>query len=526
MILDRWALYFSPDRVHAFRKSGLGYKFAGSYDEDQVAEFEALVGSIGHSPIDILVDWVEENFIPDAIPHVWGRDRQRLLQRKQDQVNRNTEFRQAVFLGREGQGRKDDRYLFMGLTNPDRFKPWLPLLVQHHAAIRGIYSVSQFIPALAHKVGTPSDHALLTTLSFGTQVRQSYLQADQLQFSRQFLLPDADPERLAAQVAAETEKTRTYLNTKRLMPRDDALDVFILADQALHPLLAARCQDTPLVRYHFLALEDIRPRLGLPADAGGGESLFLALLKHRRPPTSYAQAGTTLFYRYWQAGVAIFLLGLATLAGAAVMTGLNLKAADAQRRLAEQWTREAGDLNRQAATTRGGIPTADLSPEEVIQRGKIQESLEVLAASPRKEMQQLGAILAGHPLIQLHKLEWEGSAAVAGTAPTPGSPPADADKQTLAGVFPAPGNPAALHVEGEVWPFSGDYGAAVGTIDRLVAELARADVNATVLTHPVNLDTRKGTRGSVTAKPGERANFKLRLIFPAIPKHPAGGQAS
>ena len=76
-------------------------------------------------PAEIMVDAVEEDYRFETLPHAYGPDRAQMAARKLRQHYRNTPYMAAWRLGRETGKRRDDRYLFSALTNPDLVTDWL-----------------------------------------------------------------------------------------------------------------------------------------------------------------------------------------------------------------------------------------------------------------------------------------------------------------------------------------------------------------------------------------------------------------
>ena len=112
-------LFLGSESFHACTWKG-GRLSAAQYFADSAEDKERFAGFLRANPHPcyLLTDLVEEDFRHETVPHLRGRDRAGLIQRKFEQFYRNTPFRQASLLQRQKEGRRDDEMLFSALTNP------------------------------------------------------------------------------------------------------------------------------------------------------------------------------------------------------------------------------------------------------------------------------------------------------------------------------------------------------------------------------------------------------------------------
>src|SRR5438105_15133726 len=90
--------------------------------------FELYLANLKDAPTHLFTDLAEEDFRLDTIPHVGGRDRDAILNRKLAQIFRSTPYRHALLQGREQDGRRDDRVFYTANSNPELLRPWLEML--------------------------------------------------------------------------------------------------------------------------------------------------------------------------------------------------------------------------------------------------------------------------------------------------------------------------------------------------------------------------------------------------------------
>lgn len=110
-------------------------------DESGRRNFARYLQQTPDYPIYVLVDIMEEEFRTDTIPHVFGSDRKALIKRRQSRLFKETVYFHTQIQGREEQGRRDSKVLFMALSNQEIIRPWLEILEQHKVPLAGMSSL-------------------------------------------------------------------------------------------------------------------------------------------------------------------------------------------------------------------------------------------------------------------------------------------------------------------------------------------------------------------------------------------------
>ncbi|MHB1591107.1 MAG: hypothetical protein ACYCTW_06195, partial [Sulfuricella sp.] len=312
-LFRRQLLYLTNNQLTAYRweRGSLSSGHTFPNDETGWAAFSLHLAGSQNTPTYLLADLIEEDFQLGNLPHVLGRSRRTLVQRRLGQLYRDTPYRQAIQQGREEHGRKDDRMLFSALTNVELLKPWLDAILKQKAPLAGIYSPALLSAALIKKLGLASDNLLLVTHQ-SSGLRQSFFQGSALKFSRLTPLADHNPDTVADTTARETANTRQFLASARLLPRGATLDAVILAHGEGLQRLQSACQDMPAMVHRFLDLADAAALLGLknPGSVSLCDPLFLSLLGHAIPASYYAQAQQTRCFRLWQARLVLYILSV------------------------------------------------------------------------------------------------------------------------------------------------------------------------------------------------------------------------
>ena len=127
---NRRALYLSAHKaaIYHWLRGDLGSSYLFDGNDEGRAYFERYLNESQKSPIYILTDFFEEEYRQDTIPHVFGPDRKAILERKKGRLFRDTPYFYSRVIGREEEGRRDDRVLLTAITNPKLVTPWVNLI--------------------------------------------------------------------------------------------------------------------------------------------------------------------------------------------------------------------------------------------------------------------------------------------------------------------------------------------------------------------------------------------------------------
>ena len=125
--------------VAPWRDGRLGACRVITNDEAGLAAFRDFLAQFARLPVHLMVDAVEEDYRFESLPHSFGSDRSEMVNRKLKQHYRNTPYCSARIQGRDNDKRRDDRYLFCALTNPELIAPWLQAIAEHELPVAGVY---------------------------------------------------------------------------------------------------------------------------------------------------------------------------------------------------------------------------------------------------------------------------------------------------------------------------------------------------------------------------------------------------
>lgn len=465
--------------------------------------FAELLHAHPAAPVYLMVDSVEEDYHSDLLPHVSGHARSELLQRKLKQIYRNTFYYTAWIQGRDSDKRRDDRYLFAALTNTELLRPWQEVLNSLPNPLAGVYLLPMVSQELVARLKVAETNLLLVSLHKGG-LRQSFFQGGQLKTSR---LAVADVESGgAALLAAEIGKTRLYLGSLRLVPRDAKLAVLLLDTNGDLAALQQCLQADASFTCARLTQHELGDRLGGAMQGSCHYALHMLVLGMHPPANNIAPANATRSYQRYRQQRMLHGASLVVAAVAAIWAGGDLyqrsRLNDEARQL-EMQTRE--QQARYAAVTKI-FPQAPASAESLEKAVQLADRIKDDRRTPEKMMMAVSRVLESSPEVMLMRLSWKIDAAKR-DAGRPGAGGAAGNGWQEEGVM-----------EGEIKPFRGDYRAAMTSVNRLVEKLRNdPDIGSVnVVQMPLNIHSTSALSGNTldtVSADAVRAEFTLKLVL-------------
>ena len=250
-----------------------------------------------------------------------------MVGRKLKQHYRNTPYMAAWLLGRDTGKRRDDRYLFSALTNPDLITDWLQAMVARGLPVAGIYLLPMVSAALLDKLDVKATNLLLVA-QHATGLRLTFFR------DRQFRL-----SRLTRGDSGRAGEPRPLLRRGNLQhPALPARAAHHDARRAPHGAAGrprrragggggGRRAREPEPRVRAPRPQELAGRLGIaePLLDASPYAIYLHLLG-LKAPLEQPRAGehVTVGYKRYQARRAIYAACGALAAAAAVWTGTNL----------------------------------------------------------------------------------------------------------------------------------------------------------------------------------------------------------
>src|SRR5882672_6618328 len=152
-------------------------------DDAGHAAFKEYLDASPDVPAYVMIDAVEEDYRFETLPHAIGSDRAQMAARKLRQHYRNTPYMTAWRLGRDTGKRRDDRYLFSALTNPELIGEWLDAIVARGLPVAGLFLLPLVSAILPDKLKIGTDN-LLVVAQHNVGLRLTFFRERQFRLSR------------------------------------------------------------------------------------------------------------------------------------------------------------------------------------------------------------------------------------------------------------------------------------------------------------------------------------------------------
>ena len=197
-------------------------------EEEGWEAFNARLMAHPDTPVAIAVDSVDELYRSETLPRVWGQDRVEMASRRLRQLVHQSPYRAALRQGRERSGQaRGDRYLVMGLTNPEQVRPWLDIMHLRGTPLAGIWLLPALSASLIRRFRLKDPRLLLASEQTGG-LRLTYLESGELRFSRLAPVDGSQHENPLEGYAEEIERTRQALVGQRLITREEKVKVVLI----------------------------------------------------------------------------------------------------------------------------------------------------------------------------------------------------------------------------------------------------------------------------------------------------------
>lgn len=523
-----------------------GSKLLGPFpfeaDEGGRAEFARYLERFPDDVTHVVADVVEEEFREETVPHVLAWERRALLRSRAARAFPGARYLHATRLGREPDGRRDDRVRFSAITRPETLALWLAPMEERGVPLAGIHSPAMLTATMLKAVGAVGDQVLVVSLQSGGGLRQTCFRSGKLRFSRLAALPRPTADGHESHVVAEIERTRRYLGNQRSGASGDRLDVHVLSHG--EPLEALRRElardigrngggggggsgggDAP-TRCDVVDLATVARRLGMRRWGGeaSADRLFVHLLASRPPPNHYATPDQIRRHSVLRIGLVVKAASAAVVAGACLFGGAVALEGAAASGHARALALHAALYERRYRAAQAALPPAPAEPAELERAVSAVNALRRGRADPVELLARLSDSLADFPRVRIERLAWRTS----GDPEVPvGVQGDDRAEARPAGVEPRPDQGPlfqAARFGARIEPFDGDYRGAIDTIRRFADALAAHPgvEHVRILSLPLELGSEHALTGAAETT-GEDAAFEVRVTLRA--GAPGGAEA-
>ncbi len=403
-------LYLNTHRLSAYAWQQGRLFPEGDFDNDEAGlqQFSDYLAAHRQDRFALLANVAEEGHAHETIPFLRGADRQTLISRKIGQHFQGTALATAVSLGYEKTQRKNEKLLLAALTNPAHFEPWLQRLASAEIALSGIYSLAQLGGPLLRKLGLGTARCLLLSMQ-DHSVRSSYLANGQVYFSRMTPLADSSIAGIAGTFAAESAKLQQYLIGQRLIGREEALPVYIVAHPHTLPAIENACPDRGQLAFHIIDSHTAASRLGLHAlpDDNRSDTLFMHLLAIATPSQQFAGEVHRHHFRLAQLRHGLIAAGLVALLGSLLYSAKQIYDAHALRDDARSLSASAAELDRRYQAAASTLPQLDIDSETLRLLTSRHAELSRQQRRPDAAFSLVGQTLERMPNVVLEGIEWK-----------------------------------------------------------------------------------------------------------------------
>lgn len=365
------------------------------------------------TPVAWLVDTTQEGYQINFLPHVFGWDRYNLLMLRKQRLFEYTPYSYAVIQGRESQGRRDDRVLFMALNSAALLQPWLDIVLGQGIPITSICSLPLLSQCLI-KYFPESPHTLLVThtprmSAYSTQgLRQSFFLNHQLQLSRLIPLDSQDTLGYADYVINQIVKTQHYLESARLLPVNTNLSVVLLTQPPLSQLLNKQLSHykNEELQFHLIDSRELAAQIGIETEETPLHAHHLVIPQLTRwwIPNHYARFTEIRYLFYSRFRFALYTLSALILASGVAMGGMNIQNALKVQQDKQKLLLEKENVKREL--NRLQIPSLPADVRLIRNIVDVGRYLEAQHISPEEMWIDVSSVLTQHAELKINHLEW------------------------------------------------------------------------------------------------------------------------
>jgi hypothetical protein len=489
---------------------------------ESITDYNTALLNQENTPITVLLDMMDEEFVQDTIPRVSGRDRQLVLTRKCQSRYRNTPYSYAKVQEKLPKGENGFKILMTSQPNPDQISTWIKQIHDREALLTGISSLPLLSEQVIRTLAPKAEYTMLITHQKSSGIRQSLFHNQHLKFSRLTQPPEHinSPEHYAAFIQDEVQKTKNYLSSLHVLPRRETYTaVYVLSHGDYHQALTALPPTEQLV-FHPQLINDVatRCKINYHSDSYFCDDFFSLLVLNHPSENHYASAKERLFFLRYKNNkhlrtMAVSLALLACFFGAKTFIDATLMTQ--KNTYLEQ---KVGQLKRLIQQEKRGIPQLNTSAANIQKIAQHGKTLAILQKMPDVFLARLSQALNEHPSLLLNQLDWRTEKVQA---------PKKTKKKRRRRRRRAPPPPIIIQaehaiVDGEIKDFRGDYDAALNTLEsfRLALQtypevstvtLDKTPQNLTA-TMPISVQEMPNSQENSSALP-EVARYQLVINF-------------
>lgn len=517
-------IYLTDTELHFYRPSAtrwgtrktLECLFVCQTPEQARQALTALTASSTRKPLRVVLDIMEESYALEALPHLTGRDRTALLQRRKNQLFPGHSLTYVCPKGRDPDGRRDDRVFFAAVGNEKMLRRWLDLLFDLQWPVAGIQSMPVLTEQWSKRLGKDTYKLLigLNEDANGLILRQSFFKNDVLALSRLRHIKSIDDQELLATIRDEIDRTRRFLSRQFGLgdTGNIVVDLFYASDRLRQRIAeAGGLNSASSMRQHLTT--DHAAALGwqLPADCGLKGLVLMSSVKPNKSAGHYQDPKSSHFFRHYQLN-RLFKTASGLLVISSLVYAFNqLSTLNHDRTVMAALHQEQQALTLQMQQTPEAPVVRGFSPFDMKAQLDARAVLLQRRILPAAILTPLSEVLQHFPTIRLQSIAW-GDEHQENENPVPEADPvpAEGDSQT--------GRRVKLKMTADFYPFDGHYRKALAMIERLSGQLQQQPrlEAVKVLKWPIELKAGNELSGA-SDQPGHGSEFIIEMQWLPVP---------
>ena len=391
-------------RWHGGKLTQIDHYFETNEDYDR---FHLFLETDRKTPFVVVTDVIEEDFRTENVAHVTGADRKALVTRKLNHLFRTTRYKTARIIGRESDGRKDDRILFTALTKPEMFEPWLTRLLAQNIPILAVTSAAYIMEHFAQSLSmSNAPHLLVVNQEGNSGLRQTYLQKGRVIFGRLTPSGVSRSDSFSELLIEQCDQTRKYLERIKQLPYDAPLQIYVFTPEAF---TEEQESIKDLLHFHYQSIEalSLTRKINIENTKPGAIAYSLISgLRKRAIPNVYAPDSTLRYQKIKRIKSALYGASLLVSFGAAIVVGPTLAESGSR------WEQEF-ELNERTDPLREEYERlTERFPETPIQSAQMEMVVEAhdrisgQLVRPNDILSLVSKGLSASPDLALSRIEW------------------------------------------------------------------------------------------------------------------------
>ncbi|MCH2546091.1 MAG: hypothetical protein MK052_00570 [Alphaproteobacteria bacterium] len=391
-----------------------------------------LLQSDPKASISMLIDVMDQSYVQQSLPPVSSLSINNLIKRKMERDFAAEDLKGALRIGREKEGRKDWKYLFVTLSKSPQLEAWLDMVIELPNRFEGIYLLPVEAESFMHRIrdglsgggkkkkkknkkeAAPAEVVskwqLLVAHNKVGGFRQVVLKNGKLIFARLAQpIGDNQPEVIAGNIEQEISVTTEYL--KRLGYSDDqGMDVYVITSEAIKASIDSN--NINATSAHIFSPHEAAQTIGL-TDATEANDQFADVLlaaafatakKHALKLETPTQEKLNKLYKGLMAVTAAAALAVIGGVGAIIYFGIMVPEAKKEISNNERQLKTVQQEMDKVKEQEKGLPD---NLEKITDLVGMHQLLNDLGFSPEDAINRLKFVSANNEHVLIQSIKWE-----------------------------------------------------------------------------------------------------------------------